>query len=146
MKSGIGFFFKIPSKNYKFFLTNSTILDQKFIEKEKKLILYNKINDKTEIDLTINRYKMTDSELNFTIIEILDEDNITNFFELDDLINSKDYKDEEIISFDFSEGKPLNYSYGKCLGKNNDEFLYSCDINEGFFYYIEIKFEIDCIT
>ncbi len=66
--------------------------------------------------------------------------------ELDNLINPKDNKNEEIITFDFTEGKPLNYSYRKCLGKNNDEILYSCDINEGFFYYIEIKFEIDCIT
>ena len=35
-KSGNGFFFQIPSKNYKFFLTNNTILDQEFLDKEKK--------------------------------------------------------------------------------------------------------------
>lgn len=35
-KSGTGFVFKIPSKDYKFFLTNNTILDQEYLNKEKK--------------------------------------------------------------------------------------------------------------
>ena len=99
-KSGTGFVFKIPSKDYKFFLTNNTILDQEFLNKEKKLILYNKNENKTEINLGINRFKMTDVNLNFTIIEILDEDNISDFLELDEFTGSRDFKDDEIFTFD----------------------------------------------
>ena len=125
-KSGSGFFFQIPSKNYKFFLTNNTILDQEFLDKEKKLILVNKNGKRIELNLSINRFKMTDQKLNYTIIEVLDEDNITNFFELDEFIKSRDYKDEEIFTFDFPEGKSFQYLYGKCKGKNNEEITYSC--------------------
>ena len=125
-KSGNGFFFQIPSKNYKFFLTNNTILDQEFLDNEKKLILEDKNGKRIELNISINRFKMTDEKLNFTIIEVLDEDNIQNFFELDEFINSRDYKNEEIFTFDFPEGKSLQYLYGKCTGKNNDQFTCSC--------------------
>ena len=121
-KSGTGFFFQIPSKNYKFFLTNNTVLNQEFLDKEKKLSLINKNGQKVELNLSKNRFKMTDLNLNFTIIEVLDEDNISNFFELDEFINSKDYKDEDIFTFDFPEGKNLQYLYGKCKGKNTNFF------------------------
>ena len=130
-KSGTGFFFQIPSKNYKFFLTNNTVLNQEFLDKEKKLSLINKNGQKVELNLSKNRFKMTDLNLNFTIIEVLDEDNISNFFELDEFINSKDYKDEDIFTFDFPEGKNLQYLYGKCKGKNNEQLLYSCGVSGG---------------
>ncbi len=45
-KSGTGFFFQIPSKNYKFFLTNNTVLNQEFLDKEKKLSLINIMDKK----------------------------------------------------------------------------------------------------
>ena len=130
-KSGTGFFFKIPSKDYKFFLTNNTILNQEFIDKQKKLPLINKNGQKVELNLSKNRFKMTNSNLNFTIIEVLDEDNISNFFELDEFINSKDYKDEDIFTFDFQEGNNLQYLYGKCKGKNKEQLLYSSGVSGG---------------
>ena len=47
-------------------------------------------------------------------------------------INSRDYKDEEIFTFDFPDGKNLQYLYGKCKGKNNnDEMMYSCGVLGG---------------
>ena len=130
-KTGAGFFFHLPSKDYKFFLTNNTILDQEFLEKEKKLNIINKDGNKIELNLAINRFKMTDVKLNFTIIEVLDEDNISNFFELDEFINSRDYKDEDIFTFDFPKGQNLQYLYGKWKGKNNEEFSYSCGVLGG---------------
>ena len=57
-------------------------MNQEFIDKQKKLPLINKNGQKVELNLSKNRFKMTNSNLNFTIIEVLDEDNISNFFEL----------------------------------------------------------------
>ena len=130
-KSGTGFCFNLPDKGYKFFLTNNYILNQEFLDSEKKLILYDKNDNKIEIDLSINRFKMTDKDMDFTIIEILEEDNLSYFLEVDEFINSKDYKDEEIFTFDFPEGKNLQYSFGKCQGKYNNSFSYSSEIKGG---------------
>lgn len=65
---------------------------------------------------------MTDVNLNFTIIEIIDIDNIS-YLELDKFDGSRDLKDDEIFSFDYPEGKNLQYLYEKCKGKNNDEIF-----------------------
>ena len=53
------------------------MLNFDFLNKGEKLILY--INKKEkEINIKINRYKYTNEELDITIIEILDTDNIKN--------------------------------------------------------------------
>ena len=94
-KTGTGFFCNLPSKQIKLFITNNHVLDKQFLNEEKKLILYQeKDNDKIEKIINLeNRYTYTDEEIDFTIIEILDEDYIYDFLEIDDYINSKDYKD-----------------------------------------------------
>ena len=60
--SGTGFFCKIYSKNLQVLLTNNSILDQNFLDNEKKLkyiIEKNGKEDKKEINLTKDRYKYT---------------------------------------------------------------------------------------
>ena len=124
-QSATGFCINLPSKNYKFFITNNHILDEDFINHEKKLIIYSSTNDKIEIDLGINRYKITDKELDFTIIEILPQDNFTNFLELDDFINSKEYTNEQIITLHFPDGKYLESYEGKSKKMNKNLLEYS---------------------
>ena len=73
--SGIGVLCNIPSKNIKCLLTYNNIINFDFLNKGKKMLLY--INNiEKEIDIKINRYKYTNKELNITIIEILELDNI----------------------------------------------------------------------
>ena len=78
-----------------------------------------------------NRFKYTFKELDFTIIEILKEDNIYNFLEVDEYINSDEYKDQQIFSVQFPEGRQLQYSQGKIVGKLNKYFKYSLGTKGG---------------
>ena len=87
--NGAGFFCHIPLKKIKVFITNNHIINQEFLDKEKKLILFIE-NNKKEINLKLFRFKQTNELLDFTVIEILKEDNISNFLELDENINSND--------------------------------------------------------
>ena len=124
------FAINIPSRDYKFFLTNNHILDEEFVAHEKKLTIYTSFNDKITIDLEINRFKFTDKELNFTIVEILPEDNITNFLEIDDFIKSKDYTNEDIIVLHYPDGKNLESLEGKITKKKNIYFEYTVENSE----------------
>ena len=124
-ESATGFCVNIPSQEYKFFVTNNHILDEDFVYHEKKLTIYKSNNDKIEIDLDINRFKMTNKELDFTLIEILPEDNITDFLEIDEFINSKNYIDEDIITLHFPEGKNLESLEGKNVKMKKEYLEYS---------------------
>ena len=55
----------------------------------------------------MDRFKYTDKDLDFTLIEIIKEDNISHFLEIDKYINSKDYKDKKIISIQYPKGEKL---------------------------------------
>lgn len=77
------FFCNIPSKNIKALITNNCVLNEEYIYKEKILFVLI-AGEKKEINLKINRYKYTNRELNFTVLEILPEDNIKYYLELDE--------------------------------------------------------------
>ena len=55
---------------------------------------------KKEIDLELDRYKYTDKDLDFTIKEIIKEDNIKDYLEIDELIDSTDYKNNYNIQLE----------------------------------------------
>ena len=115
-QTGSGFFCNIPSKNLKVFLTNNHILNQEFLDNSKKIkysIEVDYIKHDYYLDLEKLRYKYTDDQLDFTVIEIIEEDNISHFLEIDEFINSKDYKDEQIFTIEYPLGKNLKISYGK---------------------------------
>ena len=121
----IGVLCNIYSKNLKALITYNHIIDFEFLKEGKKLILY--INNKEkEIDLRINRYKFTDKDLDITIIEILEIDNVNNFIELDKFINSRNYTDEDIISISLKGNKNIDYSNGKIKKMNHN--IYTSDL------------------
>lgn len=127
-KTGTGFFCNITQKNIKALITNNHVINEEFLLKEETLtyiIAENKEEIKKEINLKKNRLKITNKELDFTIIEILNEDQISNFLEIEENINIKDYEDEQIFTFQFPGGKKLKYSHGKNLGLKDNFFLYS---------------------
>ena len=131
IKTGTGFFCNISSKNIKLFITNNHVIDQKFLDKENKLIYYNYKDEKKEINLKINRYKYTDKILDFTIIEVIKEDNIIHFLDIDDDVYIKNYINEQIFSFEYPCHKNLQYSHGKNLGKSGKFFLYTIGTLKG---------------
>jgi len=122
-KTGAGFVCNIS--NIKAFITNNHILSQEFLNNEKKLILYNYKNEQKEINLELDRYKYTDKELDFTIIEIIKEDNFKDFLEIDEYIDSIDYKNKKICSVQYADGGKLKYADGKNFGLKVNYLWYS---------------------
>ena len=122
-KKGTGFVCNIS--NIKAFITNNHILNQEFLDNEKKLIIYNYKDEKKEINLDLDRYKYTNEELDFTVIEIIKEDNIKDYLEIDESIDSTDYKNKKICSLQYEDGVKLQYLHGECLGLKDNYLLYS---------------------
>ena len=110
-KLGTGFTCNIS--NIKVLITNNHVINQKFLDKEKLLTIYNDKDEKIEINLELKRYKYTEEELDFTIIEILEEDNIIDYLEIDEFIDSTDYINENICSLQYPCGQKLQYSQGR---------------------------------
>ena len=130
LKTGTGFFCNIPSKNIKVLITNNHVLDIEFLKKEEKIIIFIE-KEKKELNLEIARLKIADKELDFAIIEILEEDNISNFLEIDEYINTDDYTNEQIFSFQYPSGSKLKYSHGKINKKLDKYFVYSLGTDGG---------------
>ena len=85
-KFGSGFFFKYNKDKY-YFMTNNHVLDYNAIKNNELVIIYK--NKEEIIKLNDDRLKLTNEELDYTIIEILKEDEIFKkikyFFEIDNL-------------------------------------------------------------
>ena len=118
---GIGILCNIPSKNIKALITYNHMLNFDFLNKGEKMMLY--INKKEkEINIKNKRYKYTNEDLDITIIEILDIDNIINFIEIDKYINSRNYVDSDIISVSLKKDDQLELLDCVIIRKNNDNY------------------------
>ena len=131
IKTGTGFFCDISSKKMKALITNNHLLDEDFFQRNKEIIYYTKENVKRVINLELNRFIYTEKDLDFTIIEILKEDNIINFLEIDENINTKNYKNNKIFCYQYPLGGKLFYSHGIHLGSLQKFFLYSIGTDKG---------------
>ena len=129
-KKGTGFFCKVPPKNIKIFVTNNHVLNQDSLNIEKNLNIFIQ-DEKKVINLNKKRFILTEEDLDFTIIEILDEDNINNFLEIDEFINTKNYEGYQVFTMQHPKGEKLQYSHGKILKRNEKFFLYSLGTNRG---------------
>lgn len=125
-----GFFAYIPSKEIRVLITNNHVIDKKFLEKERELKIYI-VDDLDEIEKIINlkseRFKFTDAQIDTTIIEILDEDLIEDFFEVDEeYLKGNEFLNEKIFNFQFPKGGQLNTSSGKIISlrNNNIQFIH----------------------
>ena len=122
---GIGYLCNITSKNMKVLITYNHVLNLECLNKMNKLIVY--INNRElEINMKLLRYKCTNEELDITIIEILKEDNINTFLEIDRYIDSKDYTNENIDAIYLQNGNSLNKVNGTIIKKNNNNYI--CNI------------------
>jgi surface protein len=128
---GICVLCNIPSKKIKALITYNHMMNFDFLNKGEKMILY--INKKeNEININTKRYKYTNKDLDITIIEILDNDNIKNFIEIDKFINSRNYTGTNIISVSLNDNEDFDLSYSKIIEKNNDNYICNIEsIKEG---------------
>ena len=116
--SGIGILCTIPTKNIKALITYNRLLNLDFLNNGEKMTLY--INKKQyDINIKINRFKYTNEDLNITIIEILESDDIKNFLEMDRFISSKDYSNVDILSISLKNDQELDILDGKITKKYN---------------------------
>ena len=136
---GSGFFCKIPyTQNNNLLLpvllTNNHVLSKDAIENDIKI----KINDETKTLSLKGRKKWTDEEMDFTCIEIKEEeDDIHTFFNLDDKILEKNYSnkwylDQNVLIFAINKNdKQIGFSNG-VIKKNNDSFFaHTCNSFKG---------------
>ena len=137
--SGIGLLCNISSKNIKVLITYNHLINFELLYTIKNLeILINK--EEIKIDMKINRYKYTNKELDITIIEILDEDNIDNFIEVDKFINSRNYENKDIISAYLKDDQKVEILKGRINSKKNNNYTCSIDgIKEGIIILEENK-------
>ena len=150
-QGGTGFFCKIPfpDKNnmLSVFITNNHLINENELYKSntEKIKMYIEEENKERILNLKNRYKYTNSEYDTTIIEILEEDNINNYLELDDkiindILNNRNenikYLDKSIYIIQYPKGD-LSVSYG--IIKNIDDpekgknhhFNHNCTTTKG---------------
>ena len=129
--SGIGLLCYIRQKNIKALITYNHIINLDFLNKEKNLIII--INGKyKEINLKLDRFKYSYENIDITIIEIIEEDNIYNFIELEKYINSRNYVNEEIISVYLKNNKSIEKLNCKIKEKKDEYYISNIEsIKEG---------------
>ena len=117
---GTGFFFrqnvpKIKYYNKYFLITNNHVLNSEFLNNNNELIIYYKKKEKI---ISLNgRIKITNEELDYTLIEFFKDDKIENFLNVDKNILTKsesNYINEDIYILQYID----EFSYGQ--GKIKD--------------------------
>ena len=128
ISTGIGFFCEIRSNEMKILITNNHLINQKFLDKKGKLTYIINNNDEQEekiINLDLERYTYTNEEYDYTIIEIIDEDNIDYFLTADeDLFSKIGFKNERIFSFEYPKEEKISFSVGKITKIENNYLFY----------------------
>ena len=134
--NGTGFFVELDLKDIPFkkcLITNNHVLNENDIKINKEIKFeYQKIN-KT-IKITDKRKTYTNKNLDYTCIEIFDNDEINEFFRIDpDIVEYpvEVYKDKDIFILQYPKGKDLSFSEGKILGFRDDTIIHNCSTYKG---------------
>ena len=140
---GTGFFCKIKTLNKEMYclITNDHVLT-KFILLNKEYIEIKLNNEIIKISLNIYRKIWNDEELDFTCIEIIEEDNIIDKiipFELDDNCyisnyNNNEYKKKGIVIPSIGITKEIEIPQGIIyyVNKCQDMFIHDCNTEKGY--------------
>ena len=120
---GTGFFLHIDNENIPFhncLMTNNHVLEEKDTEKNNKIYIEYRNKEKI-IEMTEKRRVITNKELDYTCIEILKEDKIKQYFEIEKNIgnNNYSYLNQDIFVFQYPNGESLSYSCGKIKAIND---------------------------
>ena len=135
---GTGFFCKFNSDYFPFkkaLFTNNHILDEESIKTGKTIKFQYQKKDIT-IEITEKRNAFTDKELDYTCVEIFDEDGIEKFFEIDtdvttNTINKNILKNQQIFVLQYTESRELSLSAGKILHFLGTKMIHSAVTNKG---------------
>lgn len=124
-----GFFCKIEKDIFLF--TNNHVINQNFINNNKKLVII--YQDQEKVLNLNNRKKNTNINLDFTIIEIKDTDNVTDYFEIDYYIdsNKNEYLKKDIGILQYPNGNELSFSEGEIININNFILFHSVSTDYG---------------
>ena len=137
---GTGFFSKLDNLPIKYALfTCNHLLNETMIERGKSINFecfefqkslfgssYKTVNKKIKIEG--DRKVFTNKELNYTCIELLKSDGISDFFQIDPnlLKYEKNYlKDSDIFILQFPYDESISFSVGKILLSKNSQLLHS---------------------
>ena len=134
---GTGFFCKLNLKNKSIIalLTNNHVLNEEKIKLGSKIeIEHNK--EKKVIEITKNRFTRTNAKYDFTCIEIFENENYDNYFEIDDNINTdnpnKRYKDQGIMMVQYPNLEEASFDKGKINSiENNYQIFHSISTKGG---------------
>ena len=135
---GTGFFCDIPSKEMKVLITNNHNIDSNVLN-EKGLIKYfinnNGIEQEKYLNLRMDRFTYTEEKNDFTIIEIIDEDCIDYFIEIEENgVDENELKDQLAFSLQYPDGKDLSFSSGRIISfdnKNYENLTYNIGTKKG---------------
>ena len=131
---GTGFFLEINNKDIPFrkcLITNNHILTKNYIETYNKIKIEYKKETKF-ISLNKTRNVFTDEKLDYTIIEILDEDNINKFFEIDKNINNIHlYNGKDIFILQYLNSNELLFSNGIIISIEDNIIKHTCSTSNG---------------
>ena len=133
---GSGFFLEINLKDILFkkcLITNNHVLNENDIKlnKEIKLEYKNKIK---KIKIKENRKVFTNEELDYTCIEILDKDNIKEYFKIDENLleySIETYKNKDIMVLQYPKGNEISFSSGKILEIEDNNIFHNSSTNKG---------------
>ena len=128
---GSGFFCKILyfDKTIKILFTNNHILNKESIKIGKKIKFVYKGKIK-EIEITEKRFCKTSLINDFTCIEILNEDKIEDFFEIDNY-NNNNYDNEDIVIIHYPNGGNMKINSGHFIKICNNNILHSVSTENG---------------
>ena len=122
---GIGFFCKIPleGKIMKVLFTNNHILNKNSI-KEGEIFKCRYKDELKKLEIK-NRKYFKNEELDYTCIEILNEDKIEDFFEIENenSNNPTEYNVEDVALLQYPKGGPLKINAG-CLVKTEGNQIF----------------------
>ena len=140
---GSGFFCRIPYTENNNNLLNVLLTCEHVLKKD---IVYSKkdirikVNDSIKnISLSKKRKKWSSEELDYSCIEILDDDGIDDYYQLDDIILKKDYSNDlylnnmksHIIIFAIMKNKRRGHSIGLIKNKEDHLFAHNCNTYPG---------------
>ena len=118
----MGYLCNIGNKNIKILITYYKKLNLECLNNITKFIVYIN-NEEREIDMKLDRYIYTNQQLDITMIEILEEDNISTFLEIDSNIASKNYTNENIEAIYLNDSNLLGKMKGTVIKKNYDNYI-----------------------
>ena len=143
---GSGFFCELMNFPIKYALfTNNHVLNESnieigstiYFETCEKTFFGGSNPIKKQIKITENRKVFTNKELDYTCIELLQSDGITNFFRINSQISNFDKTNitklfkRDIFILQYPKGNELSFSYGKIIYIDNNQIYHTASTESG---------------